>query len=365
VARLCRKIWAPRCAQPSMPARSRADLATQVIEEPDAKPTCGASVRTNSRRHDDFGRPWRRYATTAAPTSDLPALAVNEQLAGTPVDIIEGERRDLVGPEAELGQQQQDGIVAPPHHCRSVAAVESLLHLSGGQVRWQAREPPAPYRRHATNQRARVEPPIVEVTEKPAQRRTHHFACTRAPIPSVASDVANHVLLTDFAQICFTGRAHLAQELADDRKMAGDRPTRQAALCPQIGLELLEDSIVRGERRRHRRCDRAFLAQHHQPSLECCPVSALDSLPSGSMPEVALDHMSIEIGQCAPTARDPTQEPADHIEATPRAEPSTPFLDETSAIALDEVSVRPASETPEQPASAQVLVNFHLPVLRC
>jgi hypothetical protein len=83
------------------------------------------------------------------------------------------------------------------------------------------------------------------------------------------------------------------------------------------------------------------------------------------MPEVALDDMSIEIGQCAPTARDPTQEPADHIEATPRAEPSTPFLDETSAIALDEVSVRPASETPEQPASAQVLVNFHLPVLRC
>ena len=31
-----------------------------VIAQPDAKPTLGASVRRNSRRHDDVGRPSRR-----------------------------------------------------------------------------------------------------------------------------------------------------------------------------------------------------------------------------------------------------------------------------------------------------------------
>ncbi|WP_245508563.1 hypothetical protein [Bradyrhizobium zhanjiangense] len=103
-------------------------MAIMVIAHPEAKPTCGASVRTNSRRHDDFGRPLRRYATIAAPMSG------GIGIRGAPVDIVEGERRDLVGPQAELGQQQQNGVVAPSHHRLSVATVESLPHLSGRQI---------------------------------------------------------------------------------------------------------------------------------------------------------------------------------------------------------------------------------------
>jgi hypothetical protein len=38
---------------------------------------------------------------------------------------------------------------------------------------------------------------------------------------------------------------------------------------------------------------------------------------------------------------------------------------ETGGEALDRLTVRPALETPEQPASAQILFDFHLPVLRC
>lgn len=40
--------------------------------------------------------------------------------------------------------------------------------------------------------------------------------------------------------------------------------------------------------------------------------------------------------------------------------PNESRFDKMSGIALDELSVRPASETPVQPASAQVLFNFHL-----
>lgn len=43
-----------RGVQPSIPTRSRAALAIMVIAHSEAKPTCGASVRTNSRRHDYF-----------------------------------------------------------------------------------------------------------------------------------------------------------------------------------------------------------------------------------------------------------------------------------------------------------------------
>ncbi|MDF0498996.1 hypothetical protein [Bradyrhizobium yuanmingense] len=70
-----------------------------------------------------------------APTSGgigactLSAPGANEYLAVAPVDIIERESRDLVGPQTELGQQQQDGVVAPSHHRLSVATVESFPHL--------------------------------------------------------------------------------------------------------------------------------------------------------------------------------------------------------------------------------------------
>ena len=65
----CAGRYGRRGAQPLMPTRSRAVLAIIVIAHPEAKPTCGASARINNRRHDDFGRPLRRYPTMAAPTS--------------------------------------------------------------------------------------------------------------------------------------------------------------------------------------------------------------------------------------------------------------------------------------------------------
>jgi hypothetical protein len=82
------------------------------------------------------------------------------------------------------------------------------------------------------------------------------------------------------------------------------------------------------------------------------------------MSEVPLNDLLIEIDQLVATARDPAQEPTNHVEATPRAEPNEPLFDETTGVALDELSVWPRSEMPVQPASAQVLFNFHLPVLR-
>jgi hypothetical protein len=90
----------------------------------------------------------------------------------------------------------------------------------------------------------------------------------------------------------------------------------------------------------------------------------LDRLPPTSIPEVPLNDLLIEIGQLIATAPDPTQEPAHHVEASPSALPNKPFRDESSGIALHEMSVRIASETPIQPASAQVIFKFHLPVLR-
>ena len=84
------------------------------------------------------------------------------------------------------------------------------------------------------------------------------------------------------------------------------------------------------------------------------------------MPEVLFDRTLIEIGQRAATTCDPTQEPVDHIEtSSPSAMANEAVSHATCRVALDKLTVWPAPEKPEQPASAQILVALHLPVLRC
>ena len=85
---------------------------------------------------------------------------------------------------------------------------------------------------------------MVEITKEGSQRPAHRLPCSRAPILGVALDVADHLLLTDLAQVAVTSGAHLVQEPADDREMTDDRLRGQATLGPQIGIELTEDPIV-------------------------------------------------------------------------------------------------------------------------
>jgi hypothetical protein len=83
------------------------------------------------------------------------------------------------------------------------------------------------------------------------------------------------------------------------------------------------------------------------------------------MPKVPFDHALIEIGQHAAMPCDPAKEPTNHVETSPSAMGNEVVFHETCRVALDEPTVPPAPEMPEQPASPQILITFHLPVLRC
>jgi hypothetical protein len=91
----------------------------------------------------------------------------------------------------------------------------------------------------------------------------------------------------------------------------------------------------------------------------------LDRLPPSSVPKIEIDRALIEIAQLAMAPCAPGQQAADDVEASPRAVSNKPFFNETYGIALDKLPMRPTPETPEQLASAQVLINVHLLVLRC
>ena len=64
------------------------------------------------------------------------------------------------------------------------------------------------------------------------------------------------------------------------------------------------------------------------------------------MPEVALDHAFIEIGQLRAASCDPTQEIADQAEAPPCALASEPHLGEARGVKFDELAVRLIPQTP-------------------
>src|SRR6516164_6114462 len=103
----------------------KADIGGRRAEKQSATRRLGtavAQVRNDSRA--DVWRDWHRRA--------LPAIGTNEHLAGSPVDIINHEGRDLGGPHAELGEHHEDGVVPSPHRGRSIATVEDLLNLRGG-----------------------------------------------------------------------------------------------------------------------------------------------------------------------------------------------------------------------------------------
>jgi hypothetical protein len=59
------------------------------------------------------------------------ALAVDLDLAGAPVEIVEGERGHLPGAQPQACQQQQDGEVPPAMAGAPVAATQQARHLPG------------------------------------------------------------------------------------------------------------------------------------------------------------------------------------------------------------------------------------------
>src|SRR5271165_353134 len=129
--------------------------------------------------------------------------------------------------------------------------------------------------------------------------------------------------------------------------MADDGPRSQTTFPSQIIAELLEYLVLRCNRLRRRWRDRARLAQHRQPPLQRRPVTGLNGLLAASMPEVAIDHAFIKVGQIGAAACDPAQETADQVEAPPSAVANEPIFDETRRVALDELSMGADLEAPE------------------
>src|SRR5215475_2660224 len=61
----------------------------------------------------------------------LPTLGANAHLARSPINIIQCKGRDLAGPQAELGQHHEYGVVPPANIGCAIATIENILDLFG------------------------------------------------------------------------------------------------------------------------------------------------------------------------------------------------------------------------------------------
>src|SRR5215472_12320709 len=183
VARLCRKLM---CV-----AADASAIEGGLGDHCNRATGCKADVRrqraqkqsaTRRRRAaiPEIGNNGRANVWRKRHPRSLPTLGANEHLAGSPVDIIQSEGRNLASPQAQPCQHYQDCVVPPPQCRRSIAAVEDLLNLRGGQIGWQSRELPSPDGGYAAGQGQRVQSFIMEVSEKCAQRPAHRLPGTGA-----------------------------------------------------------------------------------------------------------------------------------------------------------------------------------------
>src|ERR1019366_8429048 len=109
--------------------------ATAWVIPVEVRPRCGALTRMNTLRSSAAGgRPHFLEA---------PALPPDADLAGPPVDVLQGQPRDLAGTQAQPDQHRQDRQVAAPIHGAGVAAGEQGTGLPRLQETRQARQPPA------------------------------------------------------------------------------------------------------------------------------------------------------------------------------------------------------------------------------
>lgn len=182
-----------------------------------------------------------------------PPLPPHRQLSGPPVDVLQPHGHDLAAAQAQAGQQQQDGVVAPADALGSVAAAHYGGHVLGVDRPGQ-RGIPAGDGEDGPLQRDRGHPDEAQVAEERAQRRDGLAAgretATHAHLGRERRDVVGAQLIEgdDGAT------PMLGDEQAGDVHIEACRALDQAALAPQVGAELLQEPLrlILGCRRRDR-----------------------------------------------------------------------------------------------------------------
>jgi hypothetical protein len=77
--------------------------------------------------------PWQRKSL------DTAALTMDDQLPRLPIDILQTQGGHFVGAQAQPGQEQNNGVIAPPLWTTPVDGLQQALDVLGRHVLGQSR----------------------------------------------------------------------------------------------------------------------------------------------------------------------------------------------------------------------------------
>ena len=106
-------------------------------------------------------------------------------LAGFPIDIFQIERNNFSGPQAQSGEQQQDGVISPAQRRLAITTTQDALYRSWWEEFRQCRPRPIGYGGHAGSQIQRDFSVVPQVAEKGSECRHQQFGSSWAEPMSV------------------------------------------------------------------------------------------------------------------------------------------------------------------------------------
>ena len=190
-------------------------------------------------------------------------LAPHRDLAAVPVEVIECERGRLPRPQAQAGQEREDGEIAPSHRRVPVTAAEQRRHHLLAQAPGQA---PASKASRRGNRRRQLAGRVAGQEQEPQQRpqpRDQDLG-RRDPAPAtLLDDEARHLAGCQVLQVepARPGFA-LAQEQPGRSQVGTHGALGQTPLAHQIAAVVLHQQLrSRAGRRLRRGGDHAQSAQ--------------------------------------------------------------------------------------------------------
>jgi hypothetical protein len=162
----------------------------------------------------------------------------NAHLPGTPVQIVEPERRHLTRTKTEIGEQHHDRVIAALGRGTSMHRSQ---HLADG-IWWNGsrdgRHRPTGHRRNRSRQIKRDVTAITCVLQERPQRGGKLLRLRDTQLPNLALDKSKDILGTKSRQARTLGAESICEERADEPDVTMNGPVRQPARLLKVSRKL-------------------------------------------------------------------------------------------------------------------------------
>ena len=194
-----------------------------------------------------------------------PALAVDQSLAGMPIEIVQPQRSDLAGTQPQTHHQEQDRVVAPTDRPPPIAASQQPRDDRWLQPARQRAISQIGNPGHRPPQRQPDQPHDVQVAQQRAQLGDQVPGAGHAALRTLARQEPAHIGRAQALELEPAGMLALFQEQPGDVLVLIDRALRQPALAHQVlAIGRKQPLNLASRRGRHRRRRHAALAQERQ-----------------------------------------------------------------------------------------------------